>query len=515
VNVSGCLRGGAITAALCFAGLAGATELAKGTEADPPPGNPAASDSVELYDEILQRGAAADEADAAAVAGEFDATRFVPIPAAGRVHGYYLDFETIAGYRVSQRLSTGWRRRSGGPSIGMSARRDGRHVGGYVEARNAGPIARLVVGGLRPRFGEGLVLGVRYLPFAAPRSASPRPGAVPTSSIWGRKTGAAATVQIGRHGATAAAWRDADGAAVVWGWWTTRTAAGAFGVASGSRLRGRGVDGSLFAEREAGGVTVAGELSLIRGQVFGVVHALVAAAGSWNFTVFDAPSPGGFSAGVAAPGDELRRQSGAALHRTAPWGGVTTRLTVYGSTRRIGGDVVRRKRVDASIRGRTGASTGGRNGRWSMSLRLSEQSESEPADDPIQYQMQTGLSREGQLRCAWTGGGASVFRQRYRLSARVDERRRATVVGTVGWMFVLPTVEASCQVSNYEVGSGLTGYVIRSGLPGPDAVSAVSSGGTDVSARIRVRLHGMRLGFFWDRRWGKQSRWYVSAGARI
>jgi hypothetical protein len=261
-------------------------------------------------------------------------------------------------------------------------------------------------------------------------------------------------------------------------------------------------------------VTVAGELASIGGRVFGVVHAVVAALGWWNVTVFDAPAPSGFWAGVATAGDQLRRQSGAALHRTAAWRDMSTRLTVYGNSRRIGGMVVRRRRIDASIRGRAGTGDG-RGGRWNVSLRLSEHSENEPTDDQIRYESHTKLSREGQIRCGWTGAATSVFRQRYRLSARVDGQRRTSIVGTVGWSVVLRALEASCQVSNYEVGSGLTGYVIQSGLPGPGAVSLVARRGTDISGRVRVSFSGMRVGFFWNRRWDKRARWYVSAGARL
>jgi len=266
------------------------------------------------------------------------------------------------------------------------------------------------------------------------------------------------------------------------------------------------------AERGVGGVTLAGELSVIRGRAFTVVHAVVEAAGRWNVTFFEAPSPRGFSAGVAVPGDELRRQSGGALHRTSVWNGIATRLTLYGSTRRIGGSVLRRRRFDASLRGRAGPPGGGR---WNVAVRLSQESEVEPPDQAIAHRPETGSRREGRLRCSWSGDAASAFRQRYRLSMHMDERHKATVVGTVGWILAVHGCEASCQVSNYEVSSGYTGYIVQPGAAGPEAVSAVSRSGTDVSARVRLRLGSLRLGLYWDRRWGKPPRWYVSAGVRL
>jgi hypothetical protein len=260
-----------------------------------------------------------------------------------------------------------------------------------------------------------------------------------------------------------------------------------------------------------GGVRLAGEVSLIRERAFAVVHAVVEAAGTWNVAVFQAPSPGGFSAGVAAPGDELRRQCGGALHRTSLWKGMATRLTVYGSARRIGGSVLRRSRIEGSLRGRAGDGFG----RWSVAARLSRETHTEPSDDAISHRPSIQVRRQAQLRGAWSGGGSGVFRQRYRLSLRLDERGTAAVTGTVGWIVAIRVCEASCQVSNYDVSNGRTGFVILPGTAGPEAVSAVSRSGTDVSARIRVRLGNLRLGLYWDRRWGKPPRWYVRAGVRL
>jgi hypothetical protein len=473
---------------------------------------PTRSDSLELYEEILSRGAAADEADAAAIAGEVVAAQPAYERRTSWIGGYHLDFETVTGYRTSERINAGWRGGSSRPAIGCSARRDGKRFGGFVELQHAGPLVRLVAGGIRPRFGEGLVLGTSYLPFASPRSVNKVAGAVPTSSIWGRKTGAAATVGFGNQKATMAAWRDPDGTIALWTWWLRRTAAGVFGVASGTRQPIGGADASFFAERDVGGVTMAGEVSVNRRRVFAVVHAVVEAGGRWNVTFFEAPSPRGFSAGVAAPGDELRRQSGAALHRTSAWNGIATRLTLYGSTRWIGGSVLRRRRLDASFRGRGGPAA---RGSWSVAVRLSQESELDLPDEAIAPRPETGSRRAGQFRCSWTGASASVFRQRYRLSMHVDDHNKATVVGTMGWILAVRGCEASCQFSNYEVSSGHTGYIVQPGVAGPEAVSAVSRSGTDVSARVRLHLGSLRVGLYWDRRWGKPARWYVSAGARL
>jgi hypothetical protein len=477
----------------------------------------ARSDSLELYEELLARGAATDEAEAEAIAAELGTHAETFVGPAAWWDGYYLEFEALTGYRASERLEAG--RRGGSPSrrptVALSVRRDGARSGGYAEVRGAGPITRLVAGGIRPRFGEGMALGVRYLPFASPRPARVDAGVVPTSSIWGHKTGAAATLDLGRHEATVAGWRDPGGSFCTWSWWLCRTASATLGLAAGTHGGARAADAALFAERRLGGVTLAGEVSMIDTRAFAAAHAVVEAAGRWNVTLFDAPSPGGFAAGVADGGEELRRQSGGALHHTSVWRGLSTRLTLYGGTRRIGASVLRRRRVDASLGGRPGGPGKSALGRWTVAVRLSEQSEAEPPDQAIDARCGGERHREGQLRCTWSGGGASLFRQRFRISARLDEHREATVMGTVGWTLIFRGCEASCEVNNYEVGRGATGYIVQAGVPGPEAVSAVSRSGTDISARLRLGAGVLRLVLYWDKRWGKPPRWYLGAGARL
>jgi hypothetical protein len=493
---------------------------ARGTAADTPAAQ-AVSDSVELYEEILARGVARDDADAAAIAGAASTTD-ARVPSTGYAPGWrdgcYAELETVAGYRVSQRLNAG---RSGGrlsPSVRVGARRDNGRFGGFAEIRRAGPVARVVMGGIRPKFGLGMGLGVRGVPFSSPqpaRSPAADVGVAPTSSVWGRPIGGAITVGTGRHHTTAAVWRVPDGSVSAWGWWLRRSPSASFGAASGSRLGERGADGAVFVERNMGNTTLAGELSLVRGRVFASVRTVAEAAGTWDLTVFSAPAPRGYTAGQLAPGDERRRQTGGVLHRTSAWNGLSTRLTLYGSARRAGGARLLRRRLDASVNGRAGASGDRGRGTWNVAVRLEEESESEPRDDVVEYLPETSRRRRGRIRCSWTGGASSAFRQRYRLSAHADDRGGGSLVGTVAWILTLACCEATCQISNYEISSGHTGYVLRPGATGSDAVSLVSHGGTDLSARLLLRLGTLRVGAYCDRRWEKPTRWYVSARVRI
>jgi hypothetical protein len=493
---------------------------------------PAAADSVESYEEVLLQGVARDEAEAAAIAAEAGGAGAAGLPGSGggaRRAGqsprgglgrYRVDFESVAGYRASERLNATWRR---GPGAGAtlfraSLRRDRGRYGGFAELRGLGPVRRVVAGGIRASFGEGMALGVRGVPFGSPKAArgsTPNAGATPTASIWGRNTGGAVTFAVGRHEATAALWLDPDGEASMWGWWTRRSQSGVFGAACGSRLSDRGGDAAVFAEHTRGAGKLAGELCLLRSRWFAAVRTQVRGAATWDLALFSAPVPGGFSAGDLAPGDEIRRQSGCALHRTQVHNGVTTRLSLHGCVRRTGGSDLIRRRMEASIRGRAGARGGRSPGTWSLAVGGEDASELELPQSIVENRRETKRSRRGWLRCGWTGATDAAFHQRYRLSARVDERGGGTVVGTVAWIFTVRLFEASCQVDSYEVTSGHTGYVLQPGLAGPEAVSVVSRSGTDVSARVRLRLRAVRLSLYWDRRWGKPARWYVSAAVRL
>jgi hypothetical protein len=496
-----------VTGALTPASLAGSDPDPTGS-----PTETASSDSLELYDEILSRGAAADEADAAALAGELSAGVSNYRSAGGSKHRFYLRAERVTGYRVAEWLETGWR--GGSAAVRLSARRDrGRH-GGFVELRGWGPLTRLVAGGIRPRFGEGLLLGVRYLPFASPRPAGAGPsddGPAATSSIWGRKLGAAVTVGAGSLQATVAGWRETDNSNAWWSWVSRTTRSGTVGVAAGTRRTGDTVglgrlDAAVFVERSMRDITLAGELASFRGRVFSALHAVVRSGGVWNAVLFEAPAPRGFSGGVVAPGDEYRGQSGGAVHRTGRWRGVATRISLYGNVKRTAQSVLGRRRLDASVRGRAG---GG--GSWSVSVRVAEESESEFPEEAIEHRTRDSRRREAHIRCGWTDAARGPFRQRYRVTARMDDRGATGLVGTVGWTLAYSIVEAGCQVSNYAMASGQTGYVMQSGLPGSEAVSAVSRNGSDLSARLRLRIRGLSAQLYWSRAWGRPGRWYAIA----
>ena len=220
----------------------------------------AATDSLDLYEEILSSGAAADEAHAAAMASELAGAIGAVRPS--RPGRWFLGMEIMAGYRDAARVSTGWGTGMAGPVIRLYGRRDRGRYGGYVDIRRAGPIVRLTAGGIRPAFGEGLALGVRYVPFASPRTGGRIASAAPTASTWGGKRGVAVTISAASGLATLTAWRERDGGRAAWTSWGWRSRAGAFALAAGAKIPARA---SAGAPTQTAGVSIHVERPLAGG----------------------------------------------------------------------------------------------------------------------------------------------------------------------------------------------------------------------------------------------------------
>jgi hypothetical protein len=470
----------------------------------------AAADSIDVLEEILSRGDAADEEEAVAVAAALN-EEFAPQGVWLWRNRAFLRVEETAGYRNSRRAEGGWR--DGTRLCRVSFRQDRDRYGGCVEAGGWGPLDRLVAGGIRPRFGEGLLLGTRYSPFAPPQTRGPGVGAVaPTSSIWGRKFGAALSLRARGYGASAVAWREDDMSEVYWTWISVGTRAGTLGIAAGTRrLSGGigGVDVSVAGTRDSSVGLFAGEAAVFRRRVFAAIRATVRAGGNWTFELFNSPAPRGYSGGVVSPGDETRVRGGGALHRAGQTAGLDTRVSLYANARRTPSEVVERRRLDASVRGRTGT-----RGRWNASLRLVDERESEYSQETIDYLPVVTRRRQAHLRAGWTGGDGAL-RHRYRLTARFDDPRAVGVVGVVGLGVVFGGQEAGFQVSNYSMASGQTGYVVPSGAGSPLMMSTVTRTGSSVSARIRLRWRGLRVAWYWSQPWQRPPRAYLSASLSL
>jgi hypothetical protein len=468
----------------------------------------AGADSLDILEEVVSRGVAED--DATEIASELRATHLSREGSGARGKRWYVRTEAMGGYRVVYRAEGGWR--DSGQSIRIGARRDRDRHGGFLEIVGVGPVAQLVVGGFRPRFGGGLLIGVRRSPFTSPRSPGSTAGGAtaPTASIWGRKFGAALSLRAGAQEASVVVWRDSGEGEGCWTWLSRRTAEGVFAVALGTRRqpgarRADGVDASLFLARKFSAVVTAGEVARFRGRVFAIVRFSVPADGAWSLELFGAPAPLSASGGTAGTGDEFRLCRGGALHRKGKVRGVDTRLSFYANELRTSSSLLRRRRAEASVRGRTGT-----HGWWSASVRLSDEGECEYARDPVDYSPQWSGQKKLYVRAGWTGTGPGRLRQRYRLAARSEGNGSTGVVGTLGLTLVIRCLEAGVQVSNYSIAFGQTGYIVRPGVFGPESVLSVTRTGSDASARVCARWRGARLAFYWTQPWLKPPRSYLS-----
>ncbi len=388
---------------------------------------------------------------------------------------------------------------------------------GYLEVRGNGPLKRIVVGGVRPRLGEGLLLGARYSLFSPPRMARPDGGLAvsPTASVWARQRGVAGTVTAGRNDVSLAGWRETDGetvqADVLWASVSRRYAAGIAGAAAGYRLApkngaetaaGGPVDVVVFAGADTPSGMVSGELARFRGRVYGAARSTVRAGGDWNVELFNGPVPGGFSSSVICPADLGRQQWGSAVHRVKRYGGVYTRVSVYSNGQRSETKRKRRNRIELS----------GRGGEWEASVRLAEETTLTHSTQPVEHRCGPAVRRQGRFRLTWDGGEKIGLRQIYRLQLLTGPGGDGAmgVVGSVGLGYSAGGLEARFQVNNYSLAPGQMGYVTRPGVAGYETVSVVTGTGSDLSSRIRLAAAGRGgLSLYWGQPWRKEPRWYV------
>jgi hypothetical protein len=480
-----------------------------------------------IEDLLADVGPGAD-IDAAIEAGETAAIEAVEItdavpnrPRAHQSRGKpFVRVEALTGYRMSLRADGGWRGPKRSARIGFR-RYQGRR-GEFAEIRDMGPLKQLVVGGLRPRLGEGVLLGARYSPFA-PTSGSPvRAGlsATPTSTVWDPKRGAASQVALGAFSLSLAGWREGSademGENVYWASVSRPIESWLVGLAAGRRAPGggytitTGLDTSIFAGWSLPDATIAGEVARFRGRVYASLRAVFHAEATWKVEVYNGPVPSGFSNSAVAPGDVARQRWGGALHRMGRIGATRVRLSAYANVRRTVSGLTRRRRLETAASGRTGSL-----GRWEASVRLSQDAETAHSREVLNYNAETSRQRRARLRLGWNASGPGLVRQRYRVSLQLDDNDGFGALATIRWSFVGRWVDADFSVNNYSLSPGQLGYAVRPGIAGYEIVSAVSRTGSDLSARLRIRWRGLRLCAYWGQPWQRPPRQYASVGVSL
>jgi hypothetical protein len=490
-----------------------------------------AADSLEIIEDLLAgAGPGADVAaaiEAGEIAGEISAEIADAVPSRRRADQArpaggrpFVRVEGLTGYRMSVRGDGGWRGPERSARIGF--RRYSGRRGEFAEIRGVGPLKRLVVGGLRPRLGEGVLLGARYSPFTPTSGAPVREGlsATPTSTVWDPKRGAVAEVALGAFSLSLAGWLEGDademGEKVYWASVSRSIDSWLVGLAAGRRAPDggytttTGLDTSIFAGCSLPDATIAGEVTRFRGRVYAALRAVFHAEATWKVEAYNGPVPSGFSNSAVAPGDVARQRWGGALHRMGRIGNTSVRLSVYANVRRTALSLTRRRRLETTASGRTGSL-----GRWEASVRLSQDAETAHSREVLDYNSEASRQRRARVRLGWNATGPGLVRQRYRVSLHLDGNDGFGALTTIGWSFVGRWADADFSVNNYSISPGQLGYAVRPGIAGYEIVSAVSHTGSDLSARFRIRWRGLRLCVYWGQPWQRPPRHYASVGLSL
>jgi hypothetical protein len=357
------------------------------------------------------------------------------------------------------------------------------------------------------------LLGAAYSTIRPVRSAARDPSlaATATGSVWSRIRGTVLTAQHGRRALSLAAWRDRNGRALGWislrqhvDGQTTGVAAGGvrFGDASPVRFAG----GSVFWDRAVPGGQLSAEVATVGRRLFVAVRLETEPAGRWIAEVYRAPLPARNSGGVVVPEGQITSRCGGALYRSGSLGAGEIRIGVCGATRVTNETFSGHKRLELLVRGRAGG------GLWNTTVRLTQVLERLYPAGALAGEPLEKMERELLIRAGWTGSGSTTLRQRYRLTGRMDESGGVGVVGLLGWDLVYGGLDAGIQVSDYALRKGQTGLVARPGFTGTDAVSAVTSSGSDVSARIRLQLNRLNFRLHWSLPRRSDARWYAGVG---
>ena len=470
---------------------------------------PEETDSLDIVEQIVA-GGYADETEAAAVAAE--------LRRSAAADGFFrsgspprLRLERTVGYRENFRLdgSVRW----AGITGGFAARRDRGRLGGCYRVGMPGIGLVVRAGGLRPRLGENLLLGAGYSPFrSVRRSRDPGLTVTPTSSVWNRTTGVLVSLERNGSGVSTVTWRDRYGRESGWLSVKRRTGRMSAGAAVGGARGDKSkppvfAGGSLFVASTFDRAGLSAELAVSDRRIYAAMRFAVESDGLWQVELYRSPQPSTGAEGVVLPGAGENYRCGGAMQRTGLLWGLDTRVSLYGASLRTPDQSVVRKRLDLSVGGGTGAG-----GSWYAALRLSDDLLLEYPPDTIDPAPERSRDREAVFRTGWSGGGSSVFRQRYRLTVKAEKGGGLGVVSVIGWNVVWGGLEAGFQASDYSMSTGQTGFVLRPGFSGGEEVSAVTQSGSDLSGRIRFNMNRFRMRVSWSRPWRAESRLYATAG---
>jgi len=462
-------------------------------------------DSADVVDEVLAGVDPADFDDVTETLELMTRDRR-PVSRAGT----FARLDLVSGYRRDARLTTGTR------WVALGVRRRDGTTPLWLDLRPARWIERIVVGGLRPRCGEGLVLGARRSRFgASAHFAGAKTHGLevdPSLTLWRRKQGAAMSLHLLRVSVAVAFWDERDGAGGRW----ASVQRGNFAVAAGD-IRGPSDEGdgerravSVSGSRDFEGARVSGEVAQLGSVTLAVVRATVRAAGDWTAELYR--GTGDASGGVATIDRHLAGgERGAALHRSVLWGRWRSTVSFHTVMRR--GSERERNRRRVGVRGVYVTPSGAR---CDLSARYDLDAETETPSGLLAERVIDTRTIRGRLRARLDVPAGPSLSFRYNAQALLAPGARPGFIAGVDVHHGGHRIDVRASITNFALWTGGAGYVARPGIAGYETVSSVDRRGSDVSARVTLRLvDGVSTVLYAGVPWEKEPRYLVSLKWRL
>ncbi len=462
-------------------------------------------DSADVAEEVL---AGVDPADIDDVAEALELATYDRHRWSGT--GGFVRLDLVSGYRRDARFTTGTRR------LALGVRRRDGTTPVWLDVRPARWLDRVVIGGVRPRCGEGLILGARRSRFGASANAQGAAAqgltVAPSLTLWSRKQGAAMSLHLRSYRLAAAFWDESDGAGGRW----ASVQRGGFAVSAGlidvppEEGDGERRAVSVSGARDIDGARVSGEVAWLGSVTLGVVRATVRAAGDWTAELYR--GTGEASGGIATIDEHLADgERGAAIHRSVRWGRWRSTVSFHTVTRR--GREGERSRRRVGVRGVYVTPSGTR---CDLSARYDLDAETEVPTALLAEHLVDTRTIRGRIRARLDVPAGPSLSFRYKAQALLAPGSRPGFIAGVDVRRTGRRIDLRMSVTNFALWNGGGGYVTRPGIAGYETVSSVDRRGSDVSTRVTLRLGGgVSTEVYAGVPWEKEPRYLVSLKWRL
>ena len=353
---------------------------------------------------------------------------------------------------------------------------------GWLVFSRSGWLEQVIVGGVGMSVGNGLALGARRSPFSLP--TRPSAGAVrvsPSASLWRRRTGAAATVNLAGIRLSAVTWRGDDSGR--WYALDRRRPRTTFGVAGGVATHPRAAQSSRGATGFAGwssdDVSVRAEAGVWDRRAVASVRIATGRRTRWASEFGLSPAGGSLGDVVASPassGDYVR----AAIRRSGVLGRMRHDVRAWSVMDRSSKRLRRTDRIELRLRGPAGAGRIDLDARGTR-VRTAGYSSHVAATRPL-----VSSDFDGRFRLRYESSARGVLAQRAGLwllhsehGVGVVSEWRISLRGRAGDLTMQAVVGA--------LQAGQLAVISRPGLARSESLGVLTGNEADLSARARLR----------------------------